>query len=418
MEAILKNPEHPEYGTAAIPVPLSIAAEEYEESMRRLAAMGIGDPLARDCAVEEIRDALPVFDRLKGQRVNADELDYLGKRMESFDCNEEIQFSAMAHIMGLTAVKDLINLTFCVSDVTVIRNFSNLASEGKLHYLHIHGGASEEELRNLDPVKLVSDLIANSGGAVTPYGVAYHNGMVFRELYKGSNFPAYHYTPKILSGTLSKSRQPKSADECAALYFPMPDSVLTRTLIRAGWEESGEPLYLKLELEDAPAEILEVLAAEWTIDVRDGVLDELNAMCRAVDALPDSGSEKLGAAIRFAEPRDAAQIMRLAENLDLFEFVPGVATPEEYGKYIIQESGQFAYSDALDSFYDYGKLGQERIGEDGGKFNERGYVAYHGELSLEELMMDDPSEPLAETAMKRRLSAAEKGVPRRKGAER
>ena len=173
-----------------------------------------------------------------------------------------------------------------------------------------------------------------------------------------------------------------------------------------------------MELEDAPAEILEVLPAEWMTNVRDGVLDELNAMCRAVDALPDSWSEKLGAAIRFAEPRDAAQIMRLAENLDLFEFVPGVATPEEYGKYIIQESGQFAYSDALDSFYDYGKLGQERIGEDGGKFNERGYVAYHGELSLEELMMDDPSEPLAETAMKRRLSAAEKGVPRRKGAER
>ena len=418
MEAILKNPEHPEYGTAAIPVPLSIVAEEYEESMRRLAAMGIGDPLARDCVVEEIRDALPVFERLKGQRVNADELDYLGKRMESFDCDEEIQFSAMAHIMGLTAVKDLINLTFCVSDVTVIRNFSNLASEGKLHYLHIRGGAFQEEPRNLDPVKLVSELIASGKGAVTPYGVVYHNGMVFRELYKGGNFPAYHYTPKILSGTLSKSRQPENAEECAALYFPMPDSALTRTLIRAGWEKSGEPLYLKLELEDAPAEILEVLSAEWTINIRDGVLDELNAMSRAIATLSDSGSEKLGAAIRFAEPQDAAQIMRLAENLDLFEFVPGVATPEEYGRYVIQESGQFAYSDALDSFYDYGKLGRERIGEDGGIFNERGYVAYHGELSLEELMMEDPSEPVAETALKRRLAAAEKSVPRRKGAER
>ena len=418
MEAILKNPEHPEYGTAAIPVPFSIVAEEYEESMRQLAAMGIGDPLARDCVVEEIRDALPIFDRLKGQRVNADELDYLGKRMESFDCNEEIQFSAMAHIMGLTAVKDLINLTFCVSDVTVIRDFNNLASEGKLHYLHIHGGTPLNELESADALKLVKDLIASGKGAVTPYGVAYCNGMVFRELYKGGNFPAYHYTPKILSGTLSKSRQPEDAEECAALYFPMPDSVLTRTLIRAGWEKLGEPLYLKLEPEEAPAEILEVLSSKWTIDIRDGVLDEINAMCRAVDALPDSGSKKLGAAIRFAEPQDAAQIMRLAENLDLFEFVPGVATPEEYGKYIIQESGQFAYSDVLDSFYDYEKLGQKRIGEDGGSFNERGYVAYHGELSLEELMMEDPSESVAETALKRRLSAAEKSIPRRKGAER
>ena len=391
MEAILKNPEHPEYGTAAIPVPLSIAAEEYEESMRRLAAMGIGDPLARDCVVEEIRDGLPIFDRLKGQRVNADELDYLGKRMESFDCNEEIQFSAMAHVMGLTAVKDLINLTFCVSDVTVIRDFNNLASEGKRHYSHIRGGASQEEPRNFDPVKLVSELIANGKGAVTPYGVAYCNGMVFRELYKGGNFPAYHYTPKILSGTLSKSRQPEDADECAALYFPMPDSALTRTLVRAGWEKSGEPLCLKLEAEDAPLEVVKALGAERTVRVRDGFLSELNAMSRAIAGLPDSEYGKLGEVIQFAEPGDAAQITRLAENLGLFEFIPDEGTPEE----------------------------QERklTATENGGFTAHGYVAYRGELPLEELMSGNPSEAVEETAVKL-LSAAEKGVPRRKGAER
>ena len=391
MEAILKNPEHPEYGTAAIPVPFSIAAKEYEESMRRLAAMGIGDPLARDCVVEEIKDALPVFDRLKGQRVNADELDYLGKRMESFDCDEEIQFSAMAHIMGLTAVKDLINLTFCVSDVTVIRNFSNLASEGKLHYLHIHGGTPLNELKSVDALKLVKDLIASGKGAVTPYGVVYHNGMVFRELYKGGNFPAYHYTPKILSGTLSKSRQPEDAEECAALYFPMPDSALTRTLIRAGWEKSGEPLCLKLEAEDAPPEVVKALGAERTVRVSDGFLSELNAMSRAIAKLPDSEYGKLGEVIQFAEPQDAAQIARLAENLGLFEFIPDEGTPEE------QE--------------------RELTATENGGFTAHGYVAYRGELPLKELMSDNLSEPIEETAVKR-LSAAEKGVPRRKGAER
>ena len=376
MEAILKNPEHPEYGTAAIPFP--IPTKRYDECVERLAAMGIGDPLARDCVVEEIRDALPIFNRLKGQRVNADELDYLGKRMESFDCDEEIQFSAMAHIMGLTAVKDLINLTFCVSDVTVIRNFSNLASEGKLHYLHIRGGASQEELRNLDPVKLVSDLIASGKGAVTPYGVVYHNGMVFRELYKGGNFPAYHYTPKILSGTLSKSRQPEDAEECAALYFPMPDSVLTRTLIRAGWEKPSEPLCLKLEAEDAPLEVVKALGAERTVRVCDGVLEELNAMSRAIAGLPDSEYGKLGEAIRFAEPRDAAQIARLAENLGLFEFIPDEGTPEEQAR--------------------------ELTATGNGGFTAHGYVAYRGELPLKELMSDNPSEPIEETAVKR-LSA-------------
>ena len=376
MEAILKNPEHPEYGTAAIPFPIPM--ERYDECVERLAAMGIGDPLARDCVVEEIWDALPIFYRLKGQRVNADELDYLGKRTESFDRDEEIQFSAMAHIMGLTAVKDLINLTFCVSDVTVIRNFNNLASEGKLHYLHIRGGASSDEITNSDALKLVSELIANGKGAVTPYGVAYCNGMVFRELYKGGNFPAYHDAPKILSGTLSKSRQPKDAEECAALYFPMPDSALTRTLIRAGWEKSNELLYLKLEAEDAPLEVVKALGAERTARVCDGVLEELNAMSRAIAGLPDSEYGKLGQVIQFAEPRTAPQIQRLAGNLDLFEFIPSDGTPEEDE--------------------------QERFATKNGGFTAHGYVAYRGELPLKELMSENPSAPIEETAVKR-LSA-------------
>ena len=385
MEAILKNPEHPEYGTAAIPFP--IPTERYDECVERLVAMGIGDPLERDCAVEGVTDAPSVLERLKGHRVNVDELDYLAKRLDGFDGNEIMKFSAMAHIMGLTAVKDLINLTFCVSDVTVIRNFSNLASEGKLHYLHIHGGTPLNELESVDALKLVKDLIASGKGAVTPYGVAYCNGMVFRELYKGGNFPAYHYTPKILSGTLSKSRQPEDAGECAALYFPMPDSALTRTLVRAGWEKSGEPLCLKLEAEDAPLEVVKALGAERTVRVSDGFLSELNAMCRAIAGLPDSEYGKLGEVIRFAEPEDAAQIARLAENLGLFEFIPDEGTPE--------------------------KQERELTATENGGFTAHGYVAYRGELPLEKLM----AEPETETAASP-LSGREKSVPRRKVEER
>ena len=92
-----------------------------------------------------------------------------------------------------------------------------------------------------------------------------------------------------------------------------------------------------------------------------------------------------------AEPRDAAQITRLAENLDLFEFIPDEGTPEE------QE--------------------REAIAAENGGFTAHGYVAYRGELPLEKLMADNASEAVEETAVKR-LSAAEKGVPRCKGPER
>ena len=47
------------------------------------------------------------------------------------------------------------------------------------------------------------------------------------------------------------------------------------------------------------------------------------------------------------------QIKNLAEHLDLFDFAPGAHTPQEYGKYMIRQSGRFDYDENLDDFMDY-----------------------------------------------------------------
>ena len=101
-------------------------------------------------------------------------------------------------------------------------------------------------------------------------------------------------------------------------------------------------------------------------------------MSRAIAGLSDSEYGKLGEVIRFAEPRDAAQIARLAENLGLFKFIPDEGTPEEQAR--------------------------ELTATGNGGFTAHGYVAYRGELPLKELMSDNPSKPIEETAVKR-LSA-------------
>ena len=106
----------------------------------------------------------------------------------------------------------------------------------------------------------------------------------------------------------------------------------------------------------------------------------------AIAKLDEKGQNKLEAVIVFADPKNAAQICQLAKNLDLFSFIPGVHTPEEYGKYMIQESGRFEYDDNLDGFYDYKGYGEQRIREEGGWFNDYGYVSYHGETPLQDLM--------------------------------
>ena len=49
-----------------------------------------------------------------------DELDCLAKRLDSFDTGETAQFQSMAEKLDLHSITDLINLTFCCQQATVI----------------------------------------------------------------------------------------------------------------------------------------------------------------------------------------------------------------------------------------------------------------------------------------------------------
>ena len=59
---------------------------------------------------------------------------------------------------------------------------------------------------------------------------------------------------------------------------------------------------------------------------------------------------------------------------------------------MIQESGHFEYDPDLDEFYDYERYGLQRMEQQSGIFTDRGYISYHGTMSLEELMMENPAE--------------------------
>ena len=82
MNAVLSNPKHPEYGQFTVPLP--IPHNQYNGIMEALNAMDMGDPLARDCQMDEILGEYPILKRLEGKPVNIDELDYLAKRLDSF----------------------------------------------------------------------------------------------------------------------------------------------------------------------------------------------------------------------------------------------------------------------------------------------------------------------------------------------
>ena len=111
IQAVLSNPSHPEYGVATIPFP--IPRDQYAHCMELLAALEIGDAVKADCKVEKVDSFYTVLKRVEMLTVNVEELNYLAKRLDSFDTGEAAQFQAMAHKLELFELKDLINLTFC-----------------------------------------------------------------------------------------------------------------------------------------------------------------------------------------------------------------------------------------------------------------------------------------------------------------
>ncbi len=388
MQVILSNSKHPEYGQATIPLPL--AQDQYEDCVELLEKLEIGSATKQDCKVLEISSAFPVLKRMEMLTVNLDELDYLAKRLASFDVGEAAQFQAMAHKLELFELKDLINLTFCCQQATVITDFTNLEAIGRDHYMNLYGGcASTQELEDLDGAETARLLIDSGTGEVTPYGVVYDNGMKLEQYYDGQHFPAYLYEPCMLMIGLTFRLEPEDTKNITWLYLPAAKGQLERAMVRSG---ITDPADMRFRFSESmfPDEV------DVALDFRYENIYELNDLALAVSKLSVEAQKKLGAVVEMAEPEYASQIRHLAENLEQFEFAPGAHTPAEYGRFMIQESGHFEYDENLEGFYDYEKFGLQRMEQESGMFTDRGYVSYHGTMSLEELMMEDPAETFRE----------------------
>ena len=384
MNATIFNKEHPERGSATIPLP--IPNEEYAHCMELLEQLGIGGVTARDCTVERIDGDLPSLKALEGQTVNVDELDVLAHLLDvKIDDGDDPKFQAMLYAKGITDIREMINLALCCEQATVITNFSKLSETGISHYLTIHDGcAPTSEVDKQDGVKIMTDLIAQGDGVVTPFGVVYDNGMELAQDYTGGNFPVVGYNTPLVEASLTPTAAPQER-EGLYLLLPMPEKRLERMLSRAGFETT-EDYTVSCEYMELPPEVNRVL------DGHEDELYEINRICQIVEPMDGPEQERLAAAVLFAKPEYPSQVRRLAENLEQFDFIPHIHTPEEYGKYMIQKSGHFDFDETLIGFYDYKGYGEQRTAMDAGEFVALGYICYTGTLSLDELMMGDPAE--------------------------
>ena len=383
-EATLKNRISAHFAPVTITFP--IPEDQYEQAILALEKSQIGDARVQDCLIDNVHAPnCPALNRMTGTMANADELDWLGKQLESFDRYELLQFNAAVERFGLSAADELIDLSFCAREVTVVSDFKDLELVGKRHYLTVHGACDPKELEDLDGKETALALISGQPGYVTQFGVVYDNGMKLEQAYDRKHLPPIWMPESCIMELKLRVTGKDDPKKQEWVQLPTSQIKLERAMLRAGIPSCGE---MQMLVSDSrfPDEV------ECAVDFEYESLFELNRLCHACSGFKEQDFKKLGAVCQLAKPTCAANIRQLAENLDQFDFAPNVHTPEELGKYMIQQSGHYEYDENLEEFYNYGDYGVKRILQDDGVFVDRGYVSYHGTLTLEELMQDDPAE--------------------------
>ena len=383
-EATLKNRISAHFAPVMITFP--IPEDQYEQVILALEKSQIGDARVQDCLIDNVRAVnCPALVRMTGTMANVDELDWLGKQLESFDRYELLQFNAAVERFGLSAADELIDLSFCTREVTVISDFTDLEKTGKRHYLTVHGACDSEELENLDGKETALALISGQPGYVTRYGVVYDNGIKLEQAYDRRHLPPIWMAANSILELKLRATGEDDPKKQEWVQLPASRMKLERAMLRVGIASCGE-MQMLVSDSQFPDEV------DCALDFEHESLFELNRLCHACSGFKEQDFKKLGAVCQMAKPTCAANTRQLAENLNQFDFAPNVHTPEELGKYMIQQSGHYEYDENLEDFYNYGDYGVSRVLQADGVFVDRGYVSYHGTLTLDELMRDDPAE--------------------------
>lgn len=131
---------------------------------------------------------------LKDRFANLDELNYLAKRMESFDYHEYDQF-----LIGITKLqnpteKDLINLTFNLDHFTLCKDVSSYGKIGREYVMNTQGAVPANDEDDPKYAAIGKELIDKGLAQITGKGLLIYNPFdELTEVYDGQTFPEYYY---------------------------------------------------------------------------------------------------------------------------------------------------------------------------------------------------------------------------------
>ena len=319
---------------------------------------------------------------LKNRFANLDELNYLAKRMESFDALECEQF-----LIGITKLedpteKDLINLTFNLNHFTLCQDVSSYGKIGRQYVLNTQGAVPANDEDDPKYAAIGKDLIDRGLVQITERGLLIYNPFdELEEVYDGHTFPEYFYNNSLLS------LDAEYGSHIELLQLPSEPIAIAKAIERLGAPSAEDCSYivtLHNIKDDAWLERIQEI-------IRKEGIYEANTLLKTLDA-EEMDWGKLSAAVELTGVQKASNIAFIAEHLSEFEFLPGVKSEDDVGHFLVDNVDDYGMNIDMEEYFDFSGFGEHFTEKYEGQFVSGGFVYFDSGRTLAEFIEELESE--------------------------
>lgn len=330
-------------------------------------------------------EAIPMLPFRRLDAPTMDELNFLAKRLDGLNEEERLVLRAISpKIMKvgedeLVSMKDLINMTYGLDEVSVISNVSTPQQLGQFvieNDLHRDVEAvPEDSLYLLDTKKIGELQQRNDGGVFVDGNYVVAGEYELREVYDGQHLPTEEATPWY-AFRLDVTRPP-AGDNLAeieamaeTLSLPVAREEADALAQRLGLERIEDCVYLGFE-----SSIPQIDADKFG-DMHN--FDQLNNLSEMMLEMSPSDQVKFKAVLSAEEPENIEQVLDIARGLDQYEFAPMVEDEAHFFKsYLLRHLDTKVDPKWLDSLLARNE-GTELLERLGGTLTDYGVVSSRG----------------------------------------
>ena len=319
---------------------------------------------------------------LQDRFVNLDEVNFLGKRMDSFFGDEEYQFYEAMKFEGFDTLPDLINLSFNLNRYPLIQDISDMGKIGREYVMNTEGTVPAHDEDDPKYAAIGKDLIDRGLAQITEKGLLIYNPCdELTEVYDGQTFPEYYYENSLASAEVSYNGRTE------LLLLPGEEIAIKKALTRLGAPSDSDcdiKFCLSQGEDDAWEERIEGI-------IRSEGLYEANKMLRSLDT-GDMDWGKLTAAVELTDVKTAANIAVIAQHLGEFGFLPDAKSESDVGHFLVDNVDEYAMNIEMEEYFDFSGFGEYFAEEHDGQFVNGGFVYFDSDRSLDEFLEELESE--------------------------